>query len=217
MLDELDMPAGLVDAGSLLGDFVGLPPVAAAADSFTSLRVFGGGVDKVAGVDVATTSAYPDIFDDVLGLYVDTFDVTPDATSYDATVLSPVSVEDVESLLASEPSSPAHALCASPPPVVVTPKRRSRGRKAPYERASAASVKAKLEDRRQRKKQQNKVAALRYREKKRVESGAICDEEATLEAHNDELRGAVAKLEQELQYLKDLMAEVACVKAEAAN
>lgn len=130
-------------------------------------------------------------------------------------ILSPVSLEDVESLLSSSPCSPqtVDSSSSSEPPkkeesyleaqlkAPLPPKRK--GRPAPYQKEAPKSS-----DRKQRKKQQNKDAALRYRMKKKEEScsmSAECDE---LEKRNHELKEKVETMTREINYLKSLMAEV---------
>lgn len=63
-------------------------------------------------------------------------------------------------------------------------------------------------DRRQKKRDQNKTAALRYRQRKRAEHEALGDECQTLEAQNRELREKAESIEREIQYVKDLLIEV---------
>ncbi|XP_026540026.1 cyclic AMP-dependent transcription factor ATF-5 [Notechis scutatus] len=63
-------------------------------------------------------------------------------------------------------------------------------------------------DRRQKKRDQNKTAALRYRQRKRAEHEALGDECQALEAHNRELREKAESIEREIQYVKDLLIEV---------
>ncbi|ELU02266.1 hypothetical protein CAPTEDRAFT_50541, partial [Capitella teleta] len=62
--------------------------------------------------------------------------------------------------------------------------------------------------RKQRKKQQNKDAALRYRMKKKEESSTISTECEQLEERNRELKDKVDTMTREINYLKSLMAEV---------
>jgi hypothetical protein len=130
-------------------------------------------------------------------------------------ILSPVSLEDVESLLSSSPCSPqtVDSLSASEPPqkeesyleaqlkAPLPPKRR--GRPAPYQKETPKSS-----DRKQRKKQQNKDAALRYRMKKKEESCSMTAECDELEKRNHELKEKVETMTKEINYLKSLMAEV---------
>ncbi len=96
----------------------------------------------------------------------------------------------------------------------------SRARKArpsPYARKTAKSnpktvtVMSKEErnaDKKQRKKQQNKDAATRYRLKKRQEADLIDKECNELEERNVELRDKVDQMTTEIGYLKNLLAEV---------
>lgn len=153
-----------------------------------------------------------------------------------APILSPVSPDEVESLLSSGPCSPSSAAnltelvpaiasqsfdsssdvfedsdgsdetwLPSPPP---RPKSRCVApRSAPYSKPKL-SKEAKQMERKQRKKQQNRDAALRYRQKKKqeVESvSSVCDK---LEKRNRELKDKADQLSREIQYLKDLMADV---------
>lgn len=67
---------------------------------------------------------------------------------------------------------------------------------------------ARKGDRRQKKRDQNKTAALRYRQRKRAEHEALGDECQVLEAHNRELREKAESIEREIQYVKDLLIEV---------
>lgn len=77
----------------------------------------------------------------------------------------------------------------------------SKHRHKPYSRSS-------LEDKKVRKKEQNKNAATRYRQKKKQEIKEIQGEERELMDHNDELKEKVKNLQQEIRYLKGLMREV---------
>jgi hypothetical protein len=60
----------------------------------------------------------------------------------------------------------------------------------------------------QRKKEQNKTAALRYRQKKRSEHGCVATEYEVLETRNTELKTKVSDMMKEIAYLKDLIAEI---------
>ncbi|ELK28562.1 Cyclic AMP-dependent transcription factor ATF-5 [Myotis davidii] len=61
---------------------------------------------------------------------------------------------------------------------------------------------------RQKKRDQNKSAALRYRQRKRAEGEALEGECQGLEARNRELRERAESVEREIQYVKDLLIEV---------
>lgn len=75
------------------------------------------------------------------------------------------------------------------------PKRRTR----PYGRG--------VEDRKIRKKEQNKNAATRYRQKKKIEMENVLNEEQQLTLRNEELKRILAEREREAKYLKTLIRE----------
>ncbi|XP_073500366.1 cyclic AMP-dependent transcription factor ATF-4 [Phyllobates terribilis] len=72
-------------------------------------------------------------------------------------------------------------------------------------------------DKKQKKMEQNKTAATRYRQKKRAEQDAISAECRELEAKNDILNEKAESIAKEIQYLKDLMEEVRKAKSKRAN
>ncbi|XP_054892186.1 activating transcription factor 4b [Poeciliopsis prolifica] len=63
-------------------------------------------------------------------------------------------------------------------------------------------------DKKQKKMEQNKTAATRYRQKKRAEQGALLVEHAELERKNVELTEKAESMAREIEYLKELMEEV---------
>lgn len=77
----------------------------------------------------------------------------------------------------------------------------SKHRHKPYSRSS-------LEDKKVRKKEQNKNAATRYRQKKKQEIKEIQGEERELAEHNEKLKEKMKSLQQEIGYLKGFMREV---------
>lgn len=151
-------------------------------------------------------------------------------------ILSPMSAEEVESIL-SEPTSPGASsvledsgfveeptaetidltqLEELPPrqlrqkAAAPGPQRRNTSentRSAPYSKPSS-NKESKTTERKLRKKQQNKDAALRYRQKKKAESSTFMTECEQLESRNKELRDKVDSMTREIDYLKTLMAEV---------
>lgn len=140
-------------------------------------------------------------------------------------VLSPVHPDDVESILSSGPCSPDSMAYRSVTPDgseyqtsissdeddFWMPERTARRstRAAPYTKTShGASRETKLTDRKQRKKQQNRDAALRYRMKKKAESESTDTECNKLEKRNKDLRDKCDQMTREIKYLKDLMTEV---------
>lgn len=160
------------------------------------------------------------------------------ASLIDVPVLSPVSADDIESLLSSSPPSPSEEQTLSSLFESFTssssnnvtldskdveevlyrgPQRpvREKARTTPYTLSSTpspsrpvSSRKSKVEDRRERKKQQNRTAALRYREKKRSQQDILEQEADELQKKNTALRDKVESIKKEMKYLKDLMAEV---------
>ncbi len=129
--------------------------------------------------------------------------------------LSPVSVEDVETLL-SEPGSPSDSGSTSfedllgdpdyePEESSVGPvKRPTRNNRSP----TVNSYSGDIQDRKQRKKLQNKTAASRYRQKKKSEQHVLDDECKVLEERNKELNEQVDSISREIKYLKNLMSEI---------
>lgn len=71
----------------------------------------------------------------------------------------------------------------------------------PYSRPS-------VEDKKVRKKEQNKNAATRYRQKKKQEIKDILGEERELTEHNEKLQCQVKDLQREIGYLKGLMRDL---------
>ncbi|XP_075702242.1 cyclic AMP-dependent transcription factor ATF-5 [Rhinoderma darwinii] len=86
-------------------------------------------------------------------------------------------------------------------------------RPSPYDRptTSAASCSTSHQpkgDRKQKKRDQNKTAALRYRQRKRAEYDQLDEECQILEVRNRELKEKSDSIEREIQYVKDLLIEV---------
>ncbi|OCT70734.1 cyclic AMP-dependent transcription factor ATF-5 [Xenopus laevis] len=81
-------------------------------------------------------------------------------------------------------------------------------RPTPYDRPSCSAFPQQKGDRKQKKRDQNKTAALRYRQRKRVEYDALDEECQSLEVRNRELKEKSDSIEREIQYVKDLLIEV---------
>jgi len=116
----------------------------------------------------------------------------------------------LESLVSSCPGSPLDAAEFSPlyePPTLDQPRTKSkRGRRmAPYSKLPA--------DRKERKKIQNKTAALKYRQKKKEETKKVFTEVELLEIKNKELKNKVESISKEISYLKQLMSDVLKAKS----
>lgn len=139
---------------------------------------------------------------------------------------SPISSDDIESLLSSGPSSPEdsvtlHTVDASQlddsfsssfdqgienDVVIRESKRKSKkpkSRSSPYE-----SDDGMYYNKKDRKKVQNKNAATRYRVKKRVEKETLQQQEDKLSDKNKGLREKVDSLQREITYMKELMNEI---------
>lgn len=172
-------------------------------------------------------------------LDVPAVEITPAVKDIDCDIgqpLSPVSVDDIESLLSESgpstsalstaPSSPQHSehddtfnsilfdlMSEGQTESAAGPAKKSKGRKkAPY--GSAKKDYDRNLNRKERKKQQNKDAALRYRSKKRGEQDILNEQAAKLEERNKELKEKVDSISREIQYLKDLMSEVRKAKSQ---
>ena len=78
---------------------------------------------------------------------------------------------------------------------------KSRKRSKPYTRVSP-------EDKKSRKKEQNKNAATRYRQKKKAEVEEIQSEERELQKDNEDLGEKITDLQREIKYLKGLMRDL---------
>ncbi|XP_070161481.1 activating transcription factor of chaperone isoform X1 [Polyergus mexicanus] len=76
----------------------------------------------------------------------------------------------------------------------------SKNRYKPYSRS--------VEDKKVRKKEQNKNAATRYRQKKKQEIKEIQGEERELADHNEKLTNQIKDLQREIGYLKGLMRDL---------
>lgn len=75
-------------------------------------------------------------------------------------------------------------------------------------RVKSASGAPKVAEKKLKKMEQNKTAATRYRQKKRVEQEMLSTELEGLEKRNHELSEKAEAISREIQYLKDLMEEV---------
>lgn len=78
----------------------------------------------------------------------------------------------------------------------------------PRKRASKPYSRVGPEDKKSRKKEQNKNAATRYRQKKKAEIEEILGEEKVLIEYHDKLDTEVSDLQREIKYLKSLMRDL---------
>jgi len=152
-------------------------------------------------------------------------------------ILSPVSPEEVDSVLSPDNSASSEALQVSeilqmtidvaplversPSPAVIASAivplhdyaRRDVALKAEasLSRCSTPAEPYSTEprsDRRLKKKEQNKTAALRYRRKKREEKGVVLTEVEELELKNNKLKARADDLTREISYLRGLLEEI---------
>ncbi|XP_056442146.1 cyclic AMP-dependent transcription factor ATF-4 [Gadus chalcogrammus] len=126
---------------------------------------------------------------------------------------SPVTSDcDSDSGIESASSSPPRISSPSPS----SPSSAGSSRTKPYSRPEAASTDRKsaggapprVVEKKLKKMEQNKTAATRYRQKKRVEQEVLSGECDELETKNHALAEKVDALSREIKYLKDLMEEV---------
>ncbi|XP_037619636.1 cyclic AMP-dependent transcription factor ATF-4 [Sebastes umbrosus] len=141
---------------------------------------------------------------------------------------SPPSLPD-QSIKTSPPSSDCdsdsgiESVADSPPRLPSPPPTAGSSRTKPYSKpepsvASSPSAKTsrvksvsgapKVVEKKLKKMEQNKTAATRYRQKKRVEQDLLSTECDELEKRNHELEEKAESINREIQYLKDLMEEV---------
>merc|ERR1711884_263909 len=110
------------------------------------------------------------------------------------------------SYYSDDPSDPPY----SPTQELRTPVFRSKPYERPRKPGSSKGLPKEViqQERKMRKKQQNKDAATRYRQKKKVEQSIVDRECEELEAKNVKLHDKVDSMTKEIQYLKDLLREV---------
>lgn len=108
------------------------------------------------------------------------------------------SVASVEDAYLSPPPGPSRAVERAPKP-------ERRGRKPGKKNAKGP---AQIKDKAQRKKEQNKTAATRYRQKKKMEFALILEQEAELQSQHDELEKKQDDLRREILMVKQLLRDV---------
>jgi len=128
-------------------------------------------------------------------------DWLPDSYSYSSASSSPVHLSGEEHLQNDLPTSASFSSSSS---IASTSSSSSslptKKRTRPYGRG--------VEDRKIRKKEQNKNAATRYRQKKKVEMECVLSEESILLQRNEELKVTLADRKREAKYLKELLREM---------
>ncbi|KAK3556725.1 hypothetical protein QTP70_015076 [Hemibagrus guttatus] len=142
-------------------------------------------------------------------------------------VLTTKEEPSISSSSSDQSDSGIESVSGSPPRVqspVPSPKFASASRTKPYSKpdpdavvnvvgkVKAASGTSKTVDKKLKKMEQNKTAATRYRQKKRVEQESLNAECSELEKKNSELAEKADSISREIQYLKDLIEEVRSAK-----
>lgn len=223
-LESLDM------IQNLLGDFYVVAPAVSMDNRELDLMVYNSEPPTDAEIDILEELNEAGL-EELLAVDSST------ASMLDEPILSPVSADDVESLLSSNPPTPTHNMSLSSlfssftdssftvasdedtsdwgSPGPLRPHKEKAQAAAPYEKPSSSRSKSKTADRRERKKEQNRTAALKYREKKRSEGDVKKTECELLEDRNNELKEKVDSMTREIKYLKDLMADVYKARAKA--
>lgn len=142
-------------------------------------------------------------------------------------VLAPKEEISIFNSSSDQSDSGVESLSGSPPRVqspVPSPRPAGASRTKPYSKpdpdavlevtgkVKAVSGTTKTVDKKLKKMEQNKTAATRYRQKKRVEQDSLNAECAELEKKNNELAEKADSISREIQYLKDLLEEVRSAK-----
>ncbi|MCI4375748.1 hypothetical protein PGIGA_G00113820 [Pangasianodon gigas] len=142
-------------------------------------------------------------------------------------VLTTKEEPSISSSSSDQSDSGFESVSGSPPRIpspVPSPKPAGASRTKPYSKPDpdaaidvAGKVKTvsgttKTVDKKLKKMEQNKTAATRYRQKKRVEQESLNAECAVLEKKNRELAEKADSISREIQYLKDLIEEVRSAK-----
>ncbi|TSK62637.1 Cyclic AMP-dependent transcription factor ATF-4 [Bagarius yarrelli] len=139
-------------------------------------------------------------------------------------VLTTKEEPSISSSASEQSDSGIESVSGSPPHVqspVSSPKPVARGatRTKPYSKpdpvlgkVKTVSGTTKTVDKKIKKMEQNKTAATRYRQKKRVEQEVLNAECSELEKRNKELAEKADSISREIQYLKDLIEEVRSAK-----
>ncbi len=143
------------------------------------------------------------------GASLGSFDSTPDTSQYNSPALSPVNSpynsQDVSYCSPQEfPPSPFEA--------TQLPSLAARKRKGSESTVPKTKRRLSLSAKKERKREQNKTAALRYRQKKKGEKNGCFSKVDDLEAKNEALRKTVNTIEAEINYLKKLWSEVNAAK-----
>ncbi|KAF4080143.1 hypothetical protein AMELA_G00167020 [Ameiurus melas] len=142
-------------------------------------------------------------------------------------VLTTKEEPSISSYSSDQSDSGVESVSGSPPHIespVPSPKPAGTSRTKPYSKPDPDAVievsgkvktvsgKTKTVDKKLKKMEQNKTAATRYRQKKRVEQETLNAECMELEKRNNALAEKADSISREIQYLKDLLEEVRSAK-----
>lgn len=183
------------------------------------------GVETWSDEAVATVPECEDYAEDVLELLNQLSDTMDDDMYIDPVELEafisfplhPVSPDDVESLVSSsqllnvdtQVTKTASSSFYEPrmTPIILAEQLSSQLSDESFE-ISSISYGAPVVEKKRKKQDQNKSAALRYRQKKRHEHGSVMNECEELESRNIELKTRVTEMTKEIDYLKGLIQEI---------
>lgn len=118
-------------------------------------------------------------------------------------------VEELVRHRASQLASPQHSSSSANASPRSSPPSSPRSSSTDEDWSAPSRLKTRsVDDRRSRKKEQNKNAATRYRQKKKAEVEVLLKEEQTLRQRHTELGEKCSDLQREIRYLKALMRDL---------
>jgi hypothetical protein len=140
------------------------------------------------------------------------------AETYLPDIIDVSDTEDDESTMSSEdsfqllPSSSSHYSNAT-----ATTSSVNENKKTTERRGRKKLAKGSVKDKGLRKKEQNKTAATRYRQKKKIEFSLILETEAELQQEHDDLEKKRDNLDREIKMVKQLLRDVIQSKKPTSN
>ena len=198
LIDDLANPSAILapmspeDVDSILSSEPSSPAPTGADDTFTSLT-------SLLTEATSSDSEPADVDMDVLMLL-------SQVQAHEEAQLESEEVVSIVPDLLTPSQVPSPTLMEEPPARTYRPKPYERPRKPGSTKGLPKEV--IQQERKQRKKQQNKDAATRYRQKKKAEATVVTGELQGLEDRNTTLKDQVESMTKEISYLKDLLAEV---------
>uniref|UniRef100_G3Q8K3 Cyclic AMP-dependent transcription factor ATF-4 n=1 Tax=Gasterosteus aculeatus aculeatus TaxID=481459 RepID=G3Q8K3_GASAC len=147
-----------------------------------------------------------------LGSEVDVPDAEKTPARLSAAIIPGPSEDEPPLVSIPDPSSVAGSPARLQPPTAGSSRTKPYSKPEPSSTTKTPKVKsvsgAPKVEKKLKKMEQNKTAATRYRQKKRVEQDLLNTECEELEKRNGELSDKADSISREIQYLKDLMEEV---------